>query len=179
MKKTIHSLLFGMATGLGLAACQKPTMLEEIRSSESGLRFVNRITETEQMNIMNYAYFYNGGGVGCGDFNGDGLPDLVFTGNQVGNRIYINKGGLQFEDATQRLGLGQGVGWYTGVSLADVNGDGWLDIYLCKSGLVKEEFRRNELYINQNGTHFEEQASLWGLDDPGYSTQAAFLDYDR
>jgi hypothetical protein len=134
---------------------------------------------------MMYEYFYNGGGVAIGDVNGDSLQDIYFSGNMVSNKLYLNKGNMQFEDITSQSGAGSRNGpWKTGVTMADVNGDGLLDIYVCFSGNLRPERRRNELYINQ-GTdargipRFAEQAEKYGLASDAYSTQAYFFDYDR
>jgi hypothetical protein len=149
----------------------------------SGIKFTNNITETPQQNIMNYEYEYNGGGVAVGDVNGDGLPDIYFTGNQSGNKLYLNKGNLKFEDVTDQAGVGGKASWATGVTMADVNGDGLIDIYVCYSGNGDIASRANLLYINQgvkNGVpSFKEEAAEYGLDAPGTnSTQAIFFDYD-
>ncbi|MES2516900.1 MAG: CRTAC1 family protein, partial [Bacteroidota bacterium] len=166
-------------------SCSKEkTLFEKISPEESGITFTNQVIESEKENILNYEYFYNGGGVASGDFNNDGLIDLYFTGNQVDNKLYLNKGALKFEDITEKSGTaGRKNGWKTGVSLVDINADGWLDIYVCYSGLRDSTLRKNQLFINNhnlNGSspRFSEKASEYGLDDSGYSTQAAFLDYD-
>ena len=181
---------------LALTSCK-----EEIRqftlipADQSGLNFRNNLTETQHNNIMTYEYSYNGGGVAAGDINGDGLADVYFSGNTVANKLFINKGNLQFEDATSTSGTAGRADWKTGVTMADVNGDGWLDIYVCYSGNAPEEGyekpvirnhpkRANELYINNGcdpgGTPtFTESAKAYGLDAPGtFSTQGYFLDYD-
>ncbi|WP_080237520.1 VCBS repeat-containing protein [Spirosoma rigui] len=158
-------------------------------ASKTGVAFRNDIDENESLNVLSYEYFYNGAGVAVGDFNNDGLQDIFFTANLKSNKLYLNLGNLTFKDITKDVGAdvaGRSGGWKTGVSLADVNGDGWLDIYVCYSGKVDEAKRRNQLFINQGlsgrsgGTvRFVEQAKEYGLDDPGYSTQASFLDYDK
>lgn len=137
------------------------------------------LRESPQLNIISYEYFYNGGGVGLGDFNNDGLVDIYFTGNMQAARLYLNKGNFKFEDITARAGVGGKKGWKTGVSIADVNGDGFLDIYLCYSGPLEREQRTNELFINNGNLTFTEKAAAMGVADSGYSTQAVFLDYDR
>jgi len=153
-------------------------------ASHTGVRFANRLPETPERNGLTYQYYYNGGGVAVGDVNGDGLPDLYFTGNMAPNRLYLNRGGLSFEDVTNQAGVeGLRGGWATGVTFVDINADGRLDIYVSQSGpLGDEDLRRNLLYINRsegNGIPvFTEVASLYGLDDPAYSTQAAFFDSD-
>lgn len=164
-------------------ACkQDKTLFEQVNSEEIGITFANHVKESEQENILNYEYFYNGGGVAAGDFNNDGLTDLYFTGNQVENKLYLNiskEGKLNFEDITAKAGVaGRKEAWKTGVSVVDINADGWLDIYVCYSGKREPEFRKNQLFINNHNLTFTEKAQAYGLDDSGYSTQATFLDYD-
>ena len=130
------------------------------------------------MNLFSNEYAYMGGGVGIGDFNRDGLPDIFFAGSQVSSRLYINKGGMRFEDVTESAGVGTRV-WCTGVSVVDINGDGWPDIYVCVAGNAPGARRRNLLFINQKGVRFREEAAEYGLDDSSYSTQAVFFDYDK
>jgi len=149
-------------------------------SSFTGIHFVNIINEDYTRNVFNYEYFYNGGGVAVLDVDNDGLKDLFFTGNMIEDQLYLNKGNLSFQDITSKAGVGGGNGWSTGVAIADINNDGFDDIYVSRSGgYTIPEMRQNLLFINnQNGT-FTERASQYGLNDMGYSTQAAFFDYDR
>lgn len=168
-----------------MASCNSPQekLFTDITEA-SGIRFANNITETPRQNIMNYEYEYNGAGVAVGDVNGDGLPDIYFAGNQTGNKLYLNKGNLKFEDITDSAGMAGKASWATGVTMADVNGDGLPDIYVCYSGKGDIESRSNLLYINQgvkNGIPvFKEEAEKYGIDAPGTnSTQAVFFDYDR
>ena len=140
--------------------------------------FKNQLTETAQSNIIEYLYFNNGGGVAAGDINNDGLVDLYFTSNQKPNKLYLNKGGLKFEDITDAAGVAGTGDWKTGVTMADVNGDGLLDIYVCQVGKYKNFHGRNQLFINQGNLTFKEEAHDYGLDFQGFSTQAAFFDYD-
>ncbi|HEY9007421.1 MAG TPA: VCBS repeat-containing protein [Ohtaekwangia sp.] len=168
-----------------LTACNTPTTpggFVQLDPSETGISFANTLEETPVRNIMTYEYMYNGGGVAAGDLNNDGLIDLIFTGNTVSNKVYLNKGQWRFEDITEKAGLAGRPHWKTGVTLADVNADGKLDIYLCYSGPGTDQERCNELYIN-NGEAvptFTEQAAAYGLDACGtFSTQASFFDYDR
>jgi len=160
-------------------------LFTKLPTDHSGITFENSIEESPEVNILNYEYTYNGGGVAAGDFNNDGFCDLYFTGNTVKNKLYLNKGDLQFKDITDHAGVAGRSLWKTGVTVADVNSDGWLDIYVCYSGPDLRQSLSNELYINNGGKSgdeptFTEQAKLYGLDAPGtYSTQAAFFDYDR
>lgn len=152
----------------------------------TGVRFENRLTETADFNVFTYRNFYNGGGVATADLSGDGLPEVVLTSNQGGPRLYLNEGKFRFRDVTKEAGIKfKGPGsWATGVAIADVNGDGLLDIYICYSGNGTPAQRANELYINQGAgadglPHFREMAAQYGVADEGYSTQAVFFDYDR
>jgi hypothetical protein len=151
-------------------------------SSYTGVRFQNRLTDTREFNVFTYRNFYNGGGVAIGDLTGDGLPEIVLSSNQDGPRLYLNLGHFQFKDVTKDAGVAETGRWTTGVTLADVNGDGKLDIYICHAGLKPGAQRANTLYINQglkDGVPvFREMAAAYGIADTGYSTQAAFVDYD-
>lgn len=152
-------------------------------SSHTGITFKNQLVETPELNILNYLYYYNGGGVAAGDFNNDGLIDLYFTSNQGEDKLYINQGGFKFTDVTVQAGIENAHGWTTGVTHVDINYDGLLDLYICKVGNYKHLQGHNLLYINQgfdkNGVpSFKEEAEKYNLDYSGFSTQAAFLDYD-
>jgi hypothetical protein len=148
----------------------------------TSINFRNDLVESEGLNVLSYEYLYNGGGVAVGDINNDGLEDLFFTSNLGQNKLYLNLGNMKFKDITKDAGTGlagrQG-DWKTGVTMADVNGDGLLDIYICYSGLGDNSKRRNQLFINKGNNKFVEQAKEYGLDDPGYSTQAVFFDYNN
>jgi enediyne biosynthesis protein E4 len=169
-----------------LASCDKAetpdgsTRFVRLAPKATGITFVNQLTETEELNVLAYEYFYNGGGVAVGDINNDGLPDLYFSGNMVPNKLYLNRGQLQFEDITAQAGLaGRPDGWCTGVHFVDINADGWLDLYLAYSGDKEDdELRRNELYINNGDNTFTERAAEYGLDQPAYTTHSLFFDYD-
>ncbi|WP_442845147.1 VCBS repeat-containing protein [Leeuwenhoekiella sp. H156] len=152
-------------------------IFESLEAEATGVSFTNTLTENDSLNYFTYNYIYMGGGVAAGDINNDGLIDLYFTGNQVQNKLYLNKGNLQFEDITLPAGVGGDGRWYTGVTMADVNGDGYLDIYCSVSG--KFEPRTNQLFINNQDNTFTEQASAYGLADEGNSIQATFFDYDK
>ncbi len=154
-------------------------LFSQVQADSSGVTFQNRIIESAGVNIITYEYFYNGGGVGAGDFNNDGLVDLYFTGNMSPNKLYLNKGGFKFEDITRTAGVAGRVGWKTGVSVADVNGDGFLDIYVCYSGDLDSSQRANQLFINNGDLTFTDKAKQMGVADMGYSTHAAFFDMDR
>ncbi len=147
-------------------------------SGETGITFQNTLTETDDLNILDYLYFYNGGGVAIGDINGDDLPDIYFSGNQVKNRLYLNKGDLRFEDITEKAGVGGNSSWNTGAVMGDVNGDGLLDIYVCAVVGINGFNGYNELFINNGDLTFTESASKYGLDFDTFSSNAAFLDYD-
>ena len=148
-------------------------------STKTGLDFTNRVKETMEENYLNYEFLYNGSGVAVGDINNDGLPDIYFAGNSANDKLYINEGGLKFKDITETAGLSKLNGWSTGVSMVDINQDGWLDIYVCRSGPSKDKSRRiNRLYINNRDNTFTEAAKEYGLDSAEYSIQSAFFDYD-
>ncbi len=154
-------------------------LFTRLSASETGIAFRNEIIERDGFNVLEYDSFYNGGGVAAGDVNGDGLPDLYFSANMSQDRLYLNRGGLAFEDVTEQAGLASEFEWTTGVTMGDINGDGHLDIYVCKSGRVSADRRRNALYVNNGDGTFTERAAEYGLDDPAYSNHVALFDYDR
>lgn len=154
-------------------------LFTKISSSSSNINFKNLLIEDDQFNVLNYPYFYNGGGVAVGDINNDGLTDVFFTGNMVKNRLYLNKGNMKFEDITPNSTVADKQGWCTGATMADVNADGWLDIYVCRSADADKERRKNLLFINNHNNTFTEEAEQFGVADMGYSTHAAFFDYDK
>ncbi len=156
-----------------------PTLFTEMSGDSSGIDFINKLSFDQDFNIYTYRNFYNGGGVGLGDINNDGLVDIYLTSNQGQNKLFLNKGSFKFEDITERAGVGGKKAWSTGVSLADVNGDGWLDIYIANSGDVKGDDKENELFINNHDLTFTESAAEYGIADKGFTTHAVFFDYDR
>ena len=164
-----------------LASCipkQKSTLFTQLSAAESGIYFSNDIHDGDSSHSFINEFGYMGGGVGVGDFNNDGLKDIFFSGNQVSCRLYINKGNKQFDDITEKAGISTDV-WATGVSIADINHDGYDDIYVCVFGKDLVRQAKNILFINQHDLTFKEEAESYGLADLGYSTQAVFLDYDK
>lgn len=186
MKKYLNAFVgFGCIFVCASSCDQKPrTLFQLLPASRTGIDFVNTIEESDTFNILTEEYIYNGGGVGIGDFNNDGLRDLFFTGNMVSNRLYLNRGELKFEDITEKANLVTTGTWSSGVAVADVNSDGLSDIYVCATMLPDSSKRRNLLYINQGPDAdgvptFTEQAAAYGLDDTGYAMMAGFFDYDK
>ncbi len=167
------------------SAQNKEPLFTLLNPKQTGVSFINNIKEDDSLNVLRYEYLYNGAGVGIGDFNNDGLPDIFFSSNTSSNKLFINKGNFKFEDVTAIANVAGNGTWSTGVSVADVNGDGLLDIYVCHSGYYNDPQKlSNELFINQgikNGIPvFKEMAKEYGLDAPGtQSTQAVFFDYDK
>ena len=183
----LQNKLYFLIAIISINSCRNKsyTLFSEVTPSYSNINFGNFINETKNQNILTYEYYYNGGGVAVGDLNNDGLPDIYFTGNMTPNKLYLNKGDLKFEDITANSGTQGREKWKTGSVLADVNGDGFLDIYVCYSGPGENLNRSNELYINlgsdKNGIpHFKEMAKQYGLDAPGtYTTSVVFFDMDN
>ncbi len=179
--KQAFSILFILSLIIFFSSCQeerKTSLFVSHTSENTGIDFNNILEETDSFNIIQYLYYYNGGGVAIGDINNDQLPDVFFTGNTSANRLYLNQGNFQFKDITKDAGILKEGNWSTGVSMIDINADGWLDIYVCQVGGYKNFKGRNQLFINQQDGTFIEQAKAYGLDHEGFSTQAAFLDYD-
>ncbi|HEY6222304.1 MAG TPA: VCBS repeat-containing protein [Gemmatimonadales bacterium] len=169
-----------LAAAAALSACGgkgAPQLFELLSPRATGITFVNALPESADFNIINYLYYYDGGGVAVGDVNNDGLPDLYFTSNLGSNHLYLNKGNYRFEDITARAGVADSEGWKTGVTMADVNGDGKVDIYVAGVDYLTKH-GRNVLYINNGDGTFTDRAKEYGLDHVGHSTQALFFDYD-
>ncbi|MDW5288025.1 VCBS repeat-containing protein [Formosa sp. PL04] len=166
-----------------LVSCQKEIKPVEsknfiaLKTASSGIDFSNTITENDSLNYFNYTSIYSGGGVSVGDINNDGLIDIFFTGNMVQNKLYLNKGNLQFEDITEKANIGGDDRWYTGTTMADVNGDGFLDVYCSVSGMFDNT--ENQLFINNGDGTFTEKAQEYGVADSANSTQGTFFDYDN
>jgi hypothetical protein len=182
--KIMKRLVISVTIAIIFCSCKKHTLFEQIPSSGSGIRFNNLITENDSINPIDNATVYNGGGVGIGDFNNDGLPDIYFTGNMVSNKLYMNKGNFKFEDVTAKAGVDGKGRWARGVAVIDINNDGLPDIYVCNSFSNDAKKRQNLLYINQgvgnDGTPvFKEEAKEYGLDIRLFSTMASFFDYDN
>ncbi|MDF0715191.1 VCBS repeat-containing protein [Muricauda sp. 334s03] len=167
-----------LATTLVVSCKKEGSLFENPAPKETGVDFTNTLTSSKDLSILDYLYFYNGGGVSIGDINNDGLPDIIFTGNQVKNKLYLNKGNLKFEDISSSAGIEGNSTWNTGVTMADVNGDGLLDIYVCAVVGINGFNGFNELYINNGDNTFTESAAKYGLDFDSYSSNATFFDYD-
>jgi hypothetical protein len=198
INRFLRKTVFICALMITCCACTfKDVLFVQRYPPQTGITFENTLRYNDSFNILDYIYFYNGGGVAIGDVNNDGWQDVYFTGNQQSNRLYLNKGGFQFEDVTVQTGVGGAGNWKTGVTMADVNGDGWLDIYVCEVGGYKSLRGRNELFINNGSSpappgepvparregwreaSFTEQAADYGLAVEGFNTQASFFDYDN
>jgi hypothetical protein len=177
-KSSLFLILLAIVSSCNQKERKEAELFSLLPSSATNVDFINKLTETEQFNIIKYLYFNNGAGVAAGDINNDGLIDLYFTSNQNPNKLFLNKGNLKFEDITYAAGVAGKGDWKTGVTMADVNADGFLDIYVCQVGNYKGITGRNQLFINQGNLTFKEEAQEYGLDFQGFSTQAAFFDYD-
>ncbi|HTE30652.1 MAG TPA: VCBS repeat-containing protein, partial [Chryseolinea sp.] len=178
---TINTIAFALV--ISFASCREDKKVNArfiaMPPSHTGVNFVNTLSNTDDFNIIEYLYFYNGGGVAVGDINQDGLPDLYFSANQTSNKLYLNRGNFKFEDITVRAGVGGTGNWKTGVTMADVNGDGLLDIFSCGVGGYKKFNGRNQLFINNGDLTFTDMTASYGLDFQGFATQASFFDYDN
>lgn len=186
MSKTFQKYFTLIIVAFGITDCTNTevdnnnTLFSLISSKTSSVIFKNEVKENLYFNFLNYSYIYNGGGISVGDINNDGLEDLYFTSNQKSNKLYINKGDFKFKDITEKADISDNLGWTTGVTMIDINNDGWLDIYVCKSGsLQNNDLRKNKLFINKKDNTFKEEAAKYGLDHFGFSVQSYFFDYDQ
>jgi len=150
-----------------------------VSSEESGIDFINTVENQKNFNIFKYRNFYNGGGVAIGDINNDDLPDIYMTANMGPNKLFLNKGGFKFEDISDKAGVTGNKPWSTGVTMADINADGLLDIYVSNAGNMEGNNHDNDLYINNGDLTFTENASAYNLAKTGFSTHASFFDYDK
>ena len=163
-------------------SCKKDSnniLYELLDKTQSGIDFENNLSYNQDFNVYKYRNYYNGGGVAMGDINNDGLIDVYLTANQKKNKLYLNKGDFKFEDISEFSNSSGQKAWSTGVTMVDINNDGFLDIYVCNSGDIKGDNKQNELFINNGDLTFTESAKNYNLDDLGYSTHAAFFDYDK
>ena len=182
MARALYMVLFVLIC----ISCNKKNsakIFEVLNSDKTGLHFNNKLTPTNDFNVFHYMYFYNGAGIAAGDFNNDGLIDLFFASNQGQNKIYLNTGNMHFKDVTAEANIPNDGGWSTGVSVVDINNDGLLDIYICRVGKYEVLNSHNEFLIctgiDKNGVpYYKDEAKEYGLDFSGFSTQAAFFDYD-
>jgi len=179
----MRNLLLLLCAGL-LFSCTETTRFKMMSSKRTGIEFINAVTETDSFHCMSYEYIYNGAGVGVGDLNNDGLQDLVFAANQVSPRVYLNKGNFKFKDITSNFSGLTNDQWFSGVSMADVNSDGWIDVYITSTKDENPEKCKNKLWINNGikdgeGPTFTEMAEKYGVAEKGQSVNATFLDYDR
>lgn len=176
----VHSLFIACFIILFLLSCENnKKQFSKLSSSRTGIKFKNILKETKEFNVLTYGYLYNGGGVAVGDVNNDGLEDIYFTGNMVASRLYINQGDFKFKEVAKEAGVDAAGLWNTGANMVDINGDGYLDIFVCRSAAANPILRRNLLFINNGDMTFTESASLMGINDTGYTTQVLFFDYDR
>tara|TARA_S200000501_G_scaffold82373_1_gene74508 strand:+ start:2643 stop:5936 length:3294 start_codon:yes stop_codon:yes gene_type:complete len=177
--KSFYILFIGMHFFWGCGTSKEELQFKLHSGSETGITFSNELSYTDDFNVYKYRNFYNGGGIAVGDVNNDGLVDLYFTANQKPNELYLNKGEFKFQRVTNDAQVAGSKAWSTGVTMVDINADGWLDIYVCNSGDVAGDNKQNELFINNQDGTFTEKASAYGLDDEGFSTHAVFFDYDK
>jgi hypothetical protein len=183
-RKTFAAVTLLVLSLLAGACNRKKTLFALLPADQTGIHFANTITESDTLNILTEEYIYNGGGVGVGDFNNDGLADLYFTGNMVPNKLYLNEGDLTFKDVTEQARVTGNGNWCSGVAVVDINGDGWQDLYVGAT-LRKDSLQRTNLLYLNNGPGadgiptFTETAGKYGIADRGNTTHSAFLDYDR
>ena len=177
-KKKILIFIFTTIFLLGCNPSDKK-LFTKLSSYKTGIKFKNLLKETDEFNVLTYGYLYNGGGIAIGDVNNDGLEDIYFTGNMVASRLYINQGDLEFKEVAKEAGVDAPGLWNTGTTMVDINGDGWLDIFVCRSAAKNPLFRKNLVFLNNGDMTFTESAGLLGINDTGYTTQVLFFDYDR
>ena len=177
----VVKLFYGFFVFAFFVSCNQPsTLFESLSSAKTNIHFTNKLEKKERFNILYYLYYYNGGGVATGDINNDGLPDIYFTANSKGNnKLYLNKGNFEFEDITEKAGVAGSADWCSGVTMADVNGDGLLDIYVSAIANAYGLKGQNELFINNGNGSFTEKSKDYGLDFSGFTSQVAFFDYDH
>ncbi|MEO7768814.1 MAG: VCBS repeat-containing protein, partial [Ferruginibacter sp.] len=163
------------------SSCHQPdTLFLSLPPAKTNILFENKLEDKKAFGILYYLYYFNGGGVATGDINNDGLPDIYFTANnKAGNKLYLNKGNLQFEDITEKAGVSGTSDWCTGAAMADINGDGLLDIYVSAVNIKGKLSGHNELFINKGNGTFVESAASYGLNFSGFTTQVTFFDYDH
>lgn len=177
MRLICISILLSVVLFISCNNKKEKLLFEQVENSN--IHFSNDLVESKSFNVFNYRNFYNGGGVAVGDLNNDGLPDVFFTSNQGANKLYLNKGNFSFDDISTKAGFTDKKQWSTGVVFVDINGDGWLDIYVCNAGNIFDStLRRNQLFINNHDLTFTESAAKYELDNDGYTTQVSFFDYD-
>src|SRR6185503_3869365 len=180
MQRARVVLLITIGLVCGCKSENERPIFKLLGAGETGITFANTITTTDSLNVQTDPYVYNGAGVAVGDIDNDGLPDIFFAGNMVSSRLYLNKGGMRFEDITKQAGVGTSR-WATGVTMVDINNDGYLDIYVSVSGpqWTSGVERANLLFVNDRNRHFTEAAAQYGIADTSFTTHAVFLDYDK
>ena len=172
-------MLYGALLAIVSSCSKEKILLEDVNSNSSGIDFINKIEDSSELSILDYLYFYNGGGVAAGDFNNDGLEDLFFVSNTGENKLYQNRGSLKFSDITNSTGIKKISSWNSGVSVVDINNDGWLDIYISSVVGIHSFRGHNELYVNQQDGTFREASREYNLDIQTYAIHSVFFDFDR